>query len=115
MMNYQPGNNYLYLKNKYRLMGGSGFAYEAVKRVLQNLEWKKGLSAHHNKIMEAYRNHPSLNNVEYKPDVVSPEELLEIEKIDREARRNRIKGTIFWTFVIMLAIAFVTWVLWHLD
>lgn len=95
-------------------MGGSGFAYEGIKRVLQNLEWKKGLSEHHKKIVGAYRSHPSLNDVEYKPDNPSPEELLEIEKIDKEAHRDKIKGTIFWTSVITGAVVFVVWLIWWL-
>lgn len=95
-------------------MGTLGCALDGLKRVLQNRQLKKDIFEHRNKIKEAYRSHPSLDAVEYKPDEISPEEHLEIEKIKREARRYRFRGKIFWTLVIMLAIAFVTWVLWHL-
>lgn len=93
-------------------MGTSGFALDGLKRVLQNRQLKKDIFEHRDKIKEAYRSHPSLNDVEYKPDNPSPEELLEIEKIDREAHRDKIKGTIFWTSVIIAAIVFVVWFIW---
>lgn len=93
-------------------MGTLGCAFDGLKRVLQNRQLVKDIFDHQHKIKEAYRSHPSLDNAEYNPDEISPEELLEIEKIDKEARRNRMWGTIFWTFGITIAVVFVVWLIW---
>lgn len=93
-------------------MGTSGFALDGLKRVLQNRALTKDIYNHRKKIKEAYFSHPTLDGVEYKPDNPSPEELLEIEKIDIEAHRDKIKGNIFWTSVITGAVVFVVWFIW---
>ena len=93
-------------------MVGWGFAADGAKRIEQNRKLQKNITEHRGKINELYKTHPSYDDTEFKESDPSPEELLEIEKIDREARRNRMWGTIFWTLGITIAVVFVVWLIW---